>query len=373
MNFATGFIETVYKGVLKPFFFLFDPEFVHDRMTNFGTLLGKSSLTRRLTAILFRHSNEEFLAQKIHNIHFPNPVGLSAGFDKNANLLNILSEVGFGFMEVGSITDKPYEGNPKPRLYRLKKSKALLVYYGLNNIGAEAIIKRIARAKTNNFPQNISIAKTNCEETNSLESGTNDYIDCLKKVQKSNVGDLYTINISCPNTFGGEPFTTPDKLEFLLKRVAQLKLRKPIFIKMPINLTWKEFDGLLKVALKYHVSGVIIGNLNKDHASPAILDQLPAGIKGGISGKPTFKLSNELITKTYKKYGKRLTIIGVGGIFSAQDAYEKIKRGASLVALITGMIYEGPQLIGKINRELVELLKKDGYSNINQAIGAYYK
>ena len=142
---------------------------------------------------------------------------------------------------------------------------------------------------------------------------------------------------------------------------------------MPINLPWKEFKPLCEVALKYKVDGVIIGNLNKNRQDPAIIDEIPKSVQGSISGKPTEKLSNELISKTYREYKKKLIIIGAGGIFSAEDAYEKIKRGSTLVQLITGMIYQGPQLIGEINRGLVKLLEKDGYKNISQAVGAYHK
>ncbi len=140
---------------------------------------------------------------------------------------------------------------------------------------------------------------------------------------------------------------------------------------MPINLSWEEFDKLLETAIHYEVDGVIIGNLNKNFQDETLKDKITENMKGGISGEPTKKLSNELISQTYKKYGDKLVIVGVGGIFSAEDAYEKIKRGASLVQLITGMIYNGPQTIGEINRELVELIKSDGFINIEQAVGFY--
>ena len=151
-----------------------------------------------------------------------------------------------------------------------------------------------------------------------------------------------------------------------------LKPKKPVFLKMPINLPWVKFKALLDLAIKYKVAGVIIGNLNKNRQDPVIKDAIPSYIKGSVSGLPTQKLSNELIAKTYKTYGQKLVIIGVGGIFSAADAYAKIQRGATLVQLITGMIYEGPQLIGDINRGLVSLLHHDGYTHLSQAIGSYH-
>jgi len=350
-----------------------DPEFVHDNFTRFGKLLGSSEYARKLTRASFYYKNS-MLNQTIAGIKFSNPIGLSAGFDKDANLVSILPEVGFGYSQVGTVTYEAYEGNPKPRLYRLPKSKALVVYYGLKNIGVKKIAKKLKRLpKNKNFPISISVGKTNCKRTATVEAGIEDYYDCYKYLVEENIGDFYTINISCPNTFGGEPFTTPKELDMLLGQLRKVKNKKPMFLKMPIVLSWKEFEKLLKIAIKYKVDGVIIGNLNKDHKHSTIKDAIPNGIKGGISGRPTWKLSNDLIANTYKNYGDKLTIVGVGGIFNAQDAYEKIKLGSSLIQLITGMIYEGPQLIGEINEGLVELMERDGYSNISEAVGASVK
>jgi dihydroorotate dehydrogenase len=362
-------IGLIYQRLLKPVFFLQDPELVHDRMSVLGTFLGKFAFIRAITKLVFRYDNEKYLGQTVAGMYFANPVGLSAGFDKNAKLLNILPSVGFGYMEVGSITHKPYEGNPKPRLYRLPKSQALVVYYGLKNDGVVALIPKLKAKRDENFKLFISVAKTNCKETSKTEEGANDYADCLRVLEREGVGDAYTINISCPNTFGGEPFTTPERLELLMKKISKLKIQKPVFVKMPINLGWNEFDALLKVILKYGLTGVVIGNLNKNHNDPSIKDSIPGNIKGGISGKPTFELSNALISKTYKKYGDKFVIIGVGGIFSAEDAYEKIKRGASIVQLITGLIYKGPSVVGEINFGLMRLLREDGYKNVGEAVG----
>lgn len=365
-------VSFFYRKLLKPIFFKFDPEWVHDRISFWGRIMGKIAPLRFMTKIFFRYDDPS-LVQEIAGIKFSNPIGLSAGFDKDANLPGILYEVGFGFAQVGSVTLKPYAGNPKPRLYRLPKSKAVVVYYGLKNIGIEKIIPRVRKLRRDYFPLSISIAKTNSESTNTDEKGVEDYYQTLKLVEAEQVGDFYTINISCPNTFGGEPFTTPDKLGKLLKRLFQVKLTKPLFVKMPIDLTWKEFDGLLKICVKYGVTGVVIGNLTKDRQASTIKEEIPAHIKGGISGKPTWELSNNLISKTYQYYGKQLLIIGVGGIFTGEDAYHKIKLGSSLVQLITGMIFQGPASIGLINKELAELLKKDGFANIKEAVGSAHK
>jgi dihydroorotate dehydrogenase (fumarate) len=180
---------------------------------------------------------------------------------------------------------------------------------------------------------------------------------------------MITLNISCPNTYGGEPFTTPDRLDQLLSAVDRLRLKQPIFVKMPSHLSWREFDQLLRVIATHHIDGVTIGNLAKDRKAAKLSDPLPDTIKGGLSGKPTQKPTDDLICKTYLKYGKRFVIIGVGGIFTAEDAYRKIQLGASLVELITGMIFEGPQRIGQINQGIVALLERDGYKHISEAVG----
>jgi dihydroorotate dehydrogenase len=366
------FIKFTYQHLLKPVLFLFDPERIHNLFHLVGKSLGRYSFTRNFTRKIFYYSNAA-LEQEILGIKFKNPVGVSEGFDKDANLVRILPAVGFGFMQIGSITLHPYEGNSKPRLYRLKKSKAIIVNYGLKNIGVNKIIEKLKKIKLHDFPLSISVAKTNCKETADIKKGIEDYYACLDRLLEENIGDFYTINISCPNAFGGETYAEAERLNLLLKRLKTLNVTKPLFLKMPINLEWNEFKKLLDVAVKYEISGVVIGNLTKVRDENLIKDKIPEELKGGISGKPCYDLSNELIFKTYEKYYGKLVIVGVGGIFSAKDAYEKIKRGASLVQLITGMIFEGPQLIGEINKGLVDLLGNDGYSNIAEAVGAYHR
>ena len=345
---------------------------MHQRTLAVGSLVQRSSSLRQLLTAVWAYDNPPFLRQKIHGITFRNPVGLSAGFDKNFELPPLLKAIGFGFMEGGSLTYRPCVGNPRPWFHRLPNSQSLVVYAGLANKGVDDIIGRIQNYPPDifkNFPINISVAKTNVPEVCSDTEAIADYIGSLKVIQQADVGKMITLNISCPNTYGGEPFTTPTRLERLLKEVDGLKLVQPLFIKMPCDLPWSKFDSLLTVASKHKVSGVIISNLAKDRSQIKLLDPLPVSIKGNLSGKPTWKLSNQLISRTYQKYQHRFTIIGVGGIFSAEDAYTKIKLGASLVELITGMVYEGPQLIGQINHDLVTLLKRDGYHHISQAIG----
>lgn len=368
--FQSKIIEFFYVNFLKKAFFKLDPELVHDRMLFLGEMLGKILPLRILTKLVLNYDDKS-LEQEILGIKFKNPVGLSAGFDKNAKLIKILPSVGFAYGEFGSVTYKSYEGNPKPRLYRLPKSKALTVYYGLKNEGVGPILERIRkiRFKKSDFVIGVSVARTNSKETVEINAGIDDYTNCLREVVSSRLAQFVTINISCPNTFAGEPFTTPERLEKLLKSVVILNINIPIFIKMPIDLPWDEFDRLLEIIVHYKFNGVVIGNLTKNRQSELIKDYISEEIKGGISGLPTQQLSDELIRRTYLKYGDKLVIIGVGGIFSAKDAYRKIKLGASLVQLITGMIYEGPQLIGSINRGLKDFLVADGFTNISQAIG----
>ncbi len=366
-----AFIRIVYRFVLRPIFFVQDPERVHNRFLWFGGFLGRYKLTRAFTGWLFDYRNR-MLRQRVVGLDFINPVGLSAGFDKDADLIEILPHVGFGFTQAGTVTLKPYGGNPPPRLYRLVKTKGLVVYSGLKNIGIERVIERMKGVKPKHFPISISIGKTNCRDTHSTSGGIEDYYKCFERVIESGIGDFYTINISCPNTFGGEPFTSSKKLYELLEKFQDLKIDKPVFLKMPTDLKWPDYEKLLELAIKHKIDGVVIGNLSKNRKDELIKDKIPAHIKGSISGPPTRMICDELISRTYENYGKRLKIIGVGGISSAHDAYDKIKRGACLLQLITGMIFEGPQLIGEINKGLVKLLKRDGYKSIEDAVGAYH-
>ncbi|MBI5413055.1 quinone-dependent dihydroorotate dehydrogenase [Candidatus Peregrinibacteria bacterium] len=366
-------IAAAYKLVGKPLFFLFDPEFTHDNISFFGNILGRTKFTRSIVKAAFKYTNHPALSQEVAGLTFENPIGLAAGFDKDGKLIHILPSVGFGFAEVGTTTYRSYGGNEKPRLYRLKKSQSIIVNYGLKNNGVSALIDKLKNYHQDHFVLGVSVGKSNCKDTCKDEIGIEDQFLCLNALVTEKTGDYYTINISCPNTFGGEPFTTPDRLDRLLEKLYTLSIKKPVFLKMPINLPWNEFEKLLEVAAKHKVTGVIIGNLNKNFSDPAVLDSIPHGAKGGLSGKPTWRLSNALISKTYQEYGKKLVIIGCGGIFSAEDAYEKIKCGATLVQLITGMIFEGPQLIGAINMGLVKLLKNDGLKNISEAIGKNHR
>jgi len=372
---ASNFGHWGFKKIVKPFLFLFPPDPIHLVLVNTGVVIGKIAPARWLMGLLWRYDNPQMLAQNVSGNYFANPVGLSAGFDKNFQLLEIYPYLGFGFAECGSMSYGPSDGNPRPHYHRLKKSRSIVVNAGLNNRGSSILVKRIKEWQSTRriwVPLNISVVKTNSPVSSTLESGAQEYIKCLKRIKGAKVGDMITINISCPNAYGGEPFTTHQSLEKLLKEVDKLDFKIPIFLKMPSDKPWPDFKQLIDVALKHNITGLTICNLNKNRHIK-LKDPLSDDIKGSLSGKPVYDLSNELITKSYAYCGDKLTIIGVGGIFCAKDAYEKIKRGATLVELITGMIFEGPMLIGQINAGLVDLMQKDGYTHISQAIGAYHK
>lgn len=357
-------LDWAYQYLFKKIAFRLDPEMVHDHVLVMGKWLGKCKVTRSLIARLLAYRAKS-LEQEILGIHFPNPIGLSAGFDKNAELLDILPSVGFGFVEIGSITGEPCLGNPKKRLWRLLKSKSLLVYYGLKNDGAEIISQRL---KHKNFliPVGISVAKTNSPDTVELQAGIADYVKAHRLTAE--IGSYTTINISCPNAYGGQPFTEPERLGKLLQAIDEVKSSKPIFVKFSADLSDPQVDALLKVIGLHKVAGIICTNLTKNRELTSIKDQQIPDV-GGMSGKVVEDLSNHLLEYVYRKTQGQYILIGVGGIFSANDAYKKIRLGASLVQLITGMIYEGPQLIGQVNRDLVKLLQRDGFSNVSEAIG----
>jgi len=348
-----------------------DPDFVHALFLRIGSTLSSYAITKKLTSLALRHDSTR-LSQTLCGIRFDNPVGLSAGFDKDGEIVGIVKEVGFGFESVGTLTPRPYKGNLKPWSRRLIKTKSILVNYGLKNKGIDTFIKLNSNLDSS-YPYFISVGKTNCPDTVTIEQGIRDYIEILTKLENSNIGSVYEINISCPNAYGGESFSNAENLNILLDEIAKLKLSKPIFLKMPINLPYEEYDKILDTAVDHQISGVIIGNLNKDRSSYEISDPLDESMKGNLSGMPTQDLSNKLISRTFQKYGDKLVIIGVGGVFSFEDALRKIQLGASLIELITGMIFEGPQLIGEINQKLEQYLLENNIDDVSKIVGSDHK
>lgn len=342
-----------YRSVLKPLLFKTDAEKVHGFFTDLGEVLGKVTAYQALS--------DHTLSQTVAGIHFPNPVGLAAGFDYEAKLSQILPALGFGFGTVGTITNLPFAGNPKPRLGRLPKSQSLMVNKGFKNLGATATIAKLARQKFT-FPVGVSLGTRQSQE---------DLVTAFKKFQAFDLPvNYYELNISCPNIAGGPNFYSSGSLEKLLKAVDELKISKPIFVKMPISEPDKDFLKMLAIITKHCPKGVVIGNLQKDRRHPKLDPAEVAKFSvGNFSGKPTFDRSNELISLAYKSYGKKLIIIGCGGVFTALDAYEKIRRGATLIQLITGLIFRGPFVSAEVNLGLVDLLKKAGYTNIHETVG----
>lgn len=353
----------LYQFILKPLFFMLDPEDVHDHMTQMGSLLGRYSVGKKIMHYMYGYSHES-LEQNICGITFKNPIGLAAGFDKDGHLMDILPEIGFGFEEMGSVTAQRCAGNPKPRLQRLKKSKSLVVYYGLKNDGALAIHKRLGDRKFK-FPLGISIAKTNCKETADMQTGVQDYRESYMLLHKQ--ADYVTLNISCPNAYGGQPFTDKVSLRSLLTSIQEVRGSEPIFIKLSPDLTETQIDDIVELGNEFNIDGYICTNLTKNRDNKKIID--PITIPGGVSGKVVQSLSDDLIRKMYIKTQGKKVIMGCGGVSNAADAYRKITNGASLIQMITGMIFEGPQAISDINLGLVELLRKDGYTHISQAVG----
>jgi len=381
------FLNFGYKFIAKPYFFAQDPEKVHDDMISLGKVLGQFYFARFFIKLAFNYQ-DKILETNLAGLKLKNPIGLAAGFDKDAEITDILPAVGFGLAEVGSITGKACAGNLKPRLWRLPKSNSLVVYYGLKNKGCDEIVDRLKKniAKklgANNvenqnpnfeIPVGFSVAMTNIPENANIENAIDDYAQAFEKV--SQIADYITVNISCPNITCGEEklFLVPENLEKLLARLDQIKFanigkfEKPIFVKMSPDLELNVIDEILNVLDKHRISGIICTNLTKKR-DPNLVVEKEVPENGGLSGVPVREASDKLLAYLYKKVGHRFVLIGCGGIFSAKDTYRKIRLGASAVQLITGMIYVGPQLVGDINRELVAMLKKDGFKNVSEAVG----
>ncbi len=350
----------VYKRIAKPVLFSFDPESVHNSLIGTGKFLGSNILTKSLTSFAFNYQNK-MLEQTLSGLTFRNPVGLSAGFDKNAEVISVMEDVGFGFVEVGSITAKPSPGNPGKRLARYPERQSLWIHLGLNNKGADAIYNQI-KDKKFRIPVGVSAAKTNSKETTNPKIGLEDYLYTVKLFRRK--ADYFTLNISCPNAYGGEDFANPILYERLAKEVHKMNLKQPVFVKLSPDLKKGNIDRIISISERYKITGFICSNLTKKH------DLAYDGIEGGgLSGKAVEPKANALLKYVYGRSKGKFILIGTGGVFSAEDAYKKIKLGANLVQLITGMIYQGPQLIGDINYNLVKLLEKDGFSNIGEAVG----
>ncbi len=292
-----------------------------------------------------------------------NPIGLAAGFDKDAEVYNSLFKLGFGFVEVGTVTPRSQYGNPKPRIFRLEEDKALINRLGFNNSGSDKVYARIS----SNQPKGLF--GINIGPNNNSKNRLDDYSMCLRKFYK--VADYITINISSPNTENLRNFHKEEELDELLKLIQDekniLKTKLPIAVKISPDIEEKNIEKISDLLIKYKIAAIIISNTtDKNRENLINVNKLE---KGGLSGKPLEKRSNLIINKFYKHLKDTIKIIGVGGVDSGRSAYEKIINGATLVQLYTGMVYEGPNIANKINNELVDILKKEGIKNISSAVG----
>ena len=363
--------------IMRPVIILMDPEQAHYSMKRIGVFLGSNFITRAFTSLLYDYGHKS-LNIKVDGIDYRNPIGLSAGFDKDGELTKIYPSLGMGLAELGSITGEICPGNPGKRLFRMVKSKAIVVWYGLNNMGAEKLSARLSGQDFGRLRVGINAALSNMSSEFDLDSSINDYLKTMTLFK--DIGDYYTVNISCPNTQEGEPFVDKDKLDALLTAINK-EIRpianKPIYVKLAADMSVPEINTIVDACVEHGMEGVVCTNLakpefNTEHRPeeyPTTKGLLPKG-KGAMSGLPLQRISTNVVRHVYRRTRGKLTIIGVGGIFSARDAYEKITSGASLCHMITTMIFDGPQNISEINRGLVKLLKADGFNSIAEAVGS---
>jgi len=343
-------------SILKPYIFSLDPEVAHD-------LAIKSLKANFLPESFFSVKEEELLETNLFKKKIKNPIGLAAGFDKSAEVYNSLFKLGFGFVEVGTITPKRQLGNPKPRIFRLEKDEALINRLGFNNHGSEIIAQRISENK----PQGI--LGINIGPNQETKDKSEDFYICLSKLYSH--ADYITINISSPNTEGLRDFHEENSMIKLLEGLNKLKkdknIDKPLAIKLSPDIDEKEISNIVEIINKYKIDGIIISNTTNQNREK-LLDSKKNEI-GGLSGQPIKNISTSLIKKFYKELNKKITIIGVGGIDSGKSAFEKIAVGADVIQLYTGMVYRGPGIVKEIKKELISILKKDKIKNISDAVG----
>lgn len=350
-------------SLLRKALFAFPPETAHHLgilgiKTIFNTPFLSSIITKRL-----QYENS-MLQQNIMGLTFKNPVGLAAGFDKYCTFFHRFEALGFGFGEIGTITPLPQDGNEKPRLFRDPKAKAILNRMGFNNGGMQKCIDRLQKVKSHSIPLCINIGKNKITPN---ENAKDDYLKLIKGL--SDYASFFTVNISSPNTPGLRNLQAKSDLLQLLEPIVALnqKLKNlPIALKIAPDITEVEVDDIVSVVLKTGISCIITTNTTIDKT---LIDEKFKNEAGGVSGIPVREKSDQVLKWVAERTKNKIPIIGVGGIFSAEDAYRKIKLGASLVEVYTGWIYQGPSLVKEINIGLENLLKKDGHNHISEAIG----
>ena len=341
---------------LRPLIFKIDPENAH-------TLAIKSLKLNLIPSFLDTNKDDPIFKNKIFDKELDNPIGIAAGFDKNAEVYNALFKLGFGFVEVGTITPLKQYGNPKPRVFRLVEDEALINRLGFNNHGAEIVKDRINR---NN---KLGLLGINIGPNKDSSDRLEDYLIGLRTFY--DVADYITINISSPNTENLRTFHESSKLQDLLKSITQekknLKTGIPIVVKISPDINENQINIISEILLENDVSAVIISNTSE--VSRDKLQNIQKYQKGGLSGKPIEEKSNKLIKKFFELLKGKIKIIGVGGVDSGKAAYNKIASGADFIQLYTGMVFKGPDIAGIIKKDLKELLIRDGVKNYSEIIG----
>ena len=343
----------MYKIFVRPLLFHFDPEAVHYFTFNFLKIVCKIPGVKFL--MLFLYSNqEEKLERELFGIKFQSPVGLAAGFDKDAKLINELTCFGFSFIEIGTLTPKPQPGNEKPRLFRLPEDNALVNRMGFNNGGVQEAVERLKKLNS----KVIIGGNIGKNKLTPNENAFDDYRICFEALYP--YVDYFVVNVSSPNTPGLRELQEKEPLRKLLAGVKQLSLNKskpkPILLKIAPDLTETQLSDIVTILLETKTDGVIATNTTVSRQGLATdAKELERVGTGGLSGKPLTDRSNEVISFLRMKLGKNYPIIGVGGIMSARDAKEKIKAGADLIQIYTGFVYEGPGFVKQLNKALMDL------------------
>ncbi len=363
--------------LLKPLIFKLESEKAHNLAIDFLKYFPN------LATAFSLNEKRENLCQNICGFEFENPVGMSAGFDKNAQIVKALHKFGFGFVEAGTVTPMPQAGNDKPRIFRLEKDEAIINRLGFNNKGAEFFAKNIenlnlsiAQSGTESGAKNNKkkiILGVNIGKNKDTQSALDDYLFLLEKFYEK--ASYITLNVSSPNTKNLRDLQDEKQLDGFLSEIMSLKdqlkivhkKETPIWLKLAPDLTWKQQEKIAEIALQNKISALIISNTTIDR--PESLLSFNKKEQGGLSGKPLFKQSNEVLKNFYSLTNGQIPLIGVGGISSANDVYAKIKLGASLVQIYSTLIYQGFEAVEKINKELSQLIRRDGFENISQAIG----
>lgn len=354
--------------------FRLDPELAHAATVECCRWTGRLAPLRWLASQMFEDASNECLRSELAGLPLANPIGLAAGWDKSGRALGMLGHLGFGFAEIGSISARPSIGNPKPRLFRLPDQRAIVVNYGLPNDGAGMVARRLA-ARQRRIPIGANIVKTN-DGPGAAAAGDDEILDdyCHSVAMLAPWADYLTLNLSCPNASGGKDFfAAAGNIGRLLERLATLSIACPVFLKLAPNDDLEELRRILAEVEPFDFVRGFLFNLSPGKP-PALQWTGPIGdlgaMPGAVSGAPVGPLIDRCIARLASLINRRrYVIIGVGGIFNAEDAYRKIRLGASALQLYTALVYEGPGVVRQINRSLVELLHRDGFSHVSQAVG----